>query len=126
MSMGDRGWRDSTENYCDGYALKVVGSTATAILGNSYSQPMALFAISVAANPSVGSGLVDFIDSSATGDADTTIWSVKIASGNSDGFQAYTMAFPRGLALNNGLVITATTVTGSISVLYKARYPAVA
>jgi len=125
MSLAGRTWHDSTENYCDGYVLKVSGSTATAILGNSYSQPVSIFGISITVNSEVSTGLVDFRDSSATGDNDPTIWSVRITSGSIvgvAGFQQYVMPFYRGLTFNNGIVITATTVTGSISVLYKARY----
>lgn len=121
MSMGDRGWRDSTENYCDGYTLKVNGSTATAIIANSFSQPATIFGISVSVNPAIGSGQVDIRDSSATGDNDTTVWSIIVASAASQTY-TYVMPFPRGLACNNGIVVTATTVTGSISLLYKARY----
>lgn len=120
MSMGDRGWRDSTENYCDPYVIKINGSTATAIQGNSYKQPAAIFGFSVSVNPSVATGQVDIIDSSATGDADATVWSCIIASGATP--YDYTFPFPRGLACNNGIVITATTVTGSINLLYKSRY----
>ena len=120
-NMGNRGWNDKLENYCDGYVIKVVGSTATAIQGDSYIQPAAIYGLSIAVNPSVGSGLVDIIDSSATGNADTTVWSVRIASG-ADKSTFYHMNFPRGLACNNGIVVTATTITGSISLLYKPRY----
>lgn len=120
MPFGDRGWRDSIENYCDGYVLKVNGSTATSAPGAG-SAPVALYAISITVNPSVGSGQVDIIDSSATANADTTVWSVAIPSAASQVF-SYEAMLPRGLALNNGLVITATTITGSISLLYKQRY----
>lgn len=121
MSMGDRGWRDSTENYCDSYVLKVSGSTATGLLGQGIVQPIALFGISVTPTEAGTTGLVDILDSSATANADPTVWSVGIASGTVT-FPNYVFEFPRGLALTAGLVITATTVTGSISLLYKPRY----
>ena len=120
MSMGDRGWRDSTENYCDGYTLDVNGSTATAVQGNTYKQPAAIFGISVTLNTSIGSGEVAINDSSATGDADPEVWSIAIASGTVP--YTYTAMFPRGLACNNGIVVTATTVTGDVVLLYKSRY----
>lgn len=121
MSMADRGWRDSTENYADSYVLNVTGTTATALMGQDYKQPVALVGISITLNTSVGSGDVVLRDGSATGDADSQAWRLVVASGNNGPFHATTM-FARPLAFNSGIVVSATTVTGSISLLYKARY----
>lgn len=122
MSMAERGWRDSTENYCDGYKLTVNGSTATAVNGQDYKQPTAVFGLSITINTSVGSGLVTLVDGSATADAgDSRKWQVDLASGNG-GPYTYQVAFARGLVFDTGLIISASTITGSVSLLYKPRY----
>lgn len=121
MSMADRGWRDSTENYADGYVINISGSTATAVNGIDFLQPVALVGITVAVNPSVASGDVVILDGSATADTNPQKWRVVVASAASQVYNCNVM-FPRPLALNSGLIVSATTVTGAVSLLYKTRY----
>lgn len=121
MSLGDRGFRDSTENYCDSYIWNINGSSATGVLGQAISQPIAVFGISVTLNAAVGSGDFSLVDASSTGDTTPVLWKVTVSSGSAAGYR-YDFPFPRGLAFNNGLVLSAATVTGTICVLLKARY----
>lgn len=119
MTMGDRGWRDSTENYCDYWSLTIVGSTATAISGQGL-QAIALVGGSITVNPGTASGSIQILDSSATANADPVVATFNISTGT----QSYVLplTFARPVALNNGLVVTAATVTGSINLVYKVRY----
>lgn len=121
MSLGDRGWRDSAENYCDGYVINVAGTTATAVMGVDYKQPVALLGFTVSVNPSVASGDVVILDGSATGDSNPQKWRIVIASAANQTF-SHTQLFARPLAMDSGLIVSATTVTGAISLLYKPRY----
>ena len=121
MSMGDRGWRDSTENYCDGYVLNVAGTTATALQGQDYKQPAAIFGISFTPGEAGTTGDISILDGSATADTNPQTWRSIVSSGTVT-FQSYIFEFPRGLVFNTGIIVSATTVTGALSILYKSRY----
>lgn len=121
MSMGDRGWRDSTENYCDSYVLNIAGSSATAMLGRDYLQPVVLFGISFTPGEAGTTGDISFLNGSATADTNTQLWRAIVSSGTVT-FQSYVYEFPRGLVFDTGLIVSATTVTGALSLLYKSRY----
>lgn len=121
MSMGDRGWRDSTENYCDSYVINIAGTTATAIQGQDYKQPAALFGISFTPGEAGTTGDIVLRDGSATADSDAQAWRTVVSSGTVT-FQSYVFEFTRGLTFNSGIVVSATTVTGALSLLYKPRY----
>lgn len=121
MSMGDRGWRDSQENYCDGYVLNIAGSTATALQGQDYKQPACIFAISFTPGESVTTGDISFLNGSATADTNPQIWRAVISSGTV-AFPPYVVDFARGLVFDTGIIVSATTVTGALSVQYKSRY----
>lgn len=123
MGISERGWTDRIENYCDGWTKRIIGTTSTAVLGQDYAQPAVVYAITVSFNTSVGSGDVVLVDGSATGDAnDARRWTIHLASGANRAVE--TVPFPRGLVFETGLIVSATTVTGSVSLLYKPRYGA--
>lgn len=123
MGIGDRGWSDRSENYADGYTISVNGTTATAIIASAGDvlSPAVLYSITVSVNPAVGSGEVALLDTSATGDATGQKYRVRIASAASQVFHN-TDSFPRGLVFEKGIVVSALTVSGAISLTYKARY----
>ena len=123
MGLGDRGWSDKLENYADSYLLALTATTVTAIQGQDYKQPAVVYSLSICVNPSTGSGDVTLVDGSATADSgDTRKIRVAISSAISQNF-AYHAAFPRGIAFNTGIIVSATTCTGAITVTYKSRYP---
>lgn len=126
MALGDRSWSDRSENYADGYLLAVAGTTATAInsSGNSpyLARPVVVYSLTVSVNPSVGSGDVSLVDGTASADAgDTRRFRVIIASGVGTQVAEH-FEFPRGIVFDAGLIVSATTVTGAISLTYKNRY----
>lgn len=121
MSMGDRGWRDSQENYADGYVINISGTTATAIQGIDYKQPAAIFGISFTPGEAGTTGDISFLNGSATGDTNPQVWRAVVSSGTVT-FQPYVFEFTRGLVFDTGIIVSATTVTGALSILYKSRY----
>ena len=122
MPLGNDRWSDSKENYVHGYYKSIVGTTSTAILGNDYLQPVVVFSLTVAIGNAGATGEVSLIDSSATADTDgTTRIATKIASG-AGGEMGRHIAFARGVIFNKGVVVSATTITGNISISYRPRY----
>lgn len=121
MGMGDRGFRDSTENYCDSYVINISGSTATAVQGIDYKQPAAIFGFSFTPGEAGTTGDVVLLDGSATADANPQVWRAVISSGTVN-FPQYGLMFARPLLVTAGIIVSATTVTGAFSLLFKPRY----
>ena len=122
MPIAERGWSDRNENYADSYSKAIVGTTATAIMGVDYTQPAVIYSLSVYVGNAGATGDVMLVDGSATGDAgDTRVLRVHIASG-AGGEQGRHLIFPRGLIFDKGIIVSATTVTGAVSLTYKPRY----
>lgn len=118
----DRTWADRIENYADGYLLAVAGTTATGAHGTDLKQPMVVYSVTLTLNASLGSGDVSLVDGSATGDAgDTRRFRAVVASAAGASFSAHYM-FPRGMVFDTGLLVSATTVTGAVTLTYKMRY----
>ncbi len=124
MGLGDRGWVDRAENYVDGYTKLLTASTADNLLGIDINQPIVVFSVTLSVSQALASGDLVLVDTSATGDAGTSKWRVVVASGvtTDRNFGVIHAAFPRGLAFDSGVVVSGTTVTGSVAITYKARY----
>lgn len=125
MAIADRGWSDRAENYVDSWALAISGTTATAInsSGNSpyLDQPIVIYSLTVSVNPAVGSGDVSLIDSTSSGDVTPLMVRMVIASAASQTYTE-TISFPRGLVFGSGVLVSATTITGAVTISYKDRY----
>ena len=125
MGLSESGWSDRVENYADMWSLNVNGTTATAVQGGDSTgdsiQPTILYSISISVNPSVGSGDVTIKDGPGTATAGTQVHRAVIASAASQTFEQ-SVSFPRGLICTGGIIVSATTVTGSISLTFKQRY----
>ena len=120
-NMAERSWQDREENYADGYTLSIKGTTATALVSDGIAQPVVLYSVSVMANAALGSGEVVLKDSSASADADNT-GRYRVAWASGAGTFQHGASFPRGMVFNQGLIVSALTVTGAVNLTYKARY----
>lgn len=121
MPFGDKSWSDRAENYAGGYTKNITGTTSTTVMEVDYTQPAVVYSFTVAVGNAGATGEVSLIDGSATADTDTTMFAMKVASGlGEQGTQHFT--FPRGISFDKGIVISATTVTGNVSLTYKRRY----
>lgn len=123
-NLADRGWADRHENYADGFSRTFTVTTAENFLGVDLSQPVVIYSVTLTVSQNNASGDFALVDTSATGDAGTARLRFTIASGattdrNANGFS---VSFPRGMVFNDGCVISATNVTGSVTMTYKARY----
>lgn len=122
MPLGDRSWRDSTENYVDAYTIRVNGTTATGVSGTDLAQPHVVYSVTLAVSQAGSTGDFALVDGSATGDSgDARIFRTRVASGTS-GERTQHFAFPRGLVCDTGLIVSATTITGDVTIGYKRRY----
>lgn len=122
MSLGDRSWSDRAENYVDGYTINIKGTTATAAVAViDQTHPAVVYSLSVSVNPAVGSGEVSLRNGPGTATAGDTIYAVNVASAASSIYE-HIMAFPRGVVFASGIVISATTISGSVNLTYKQRY----
>lgn len=123
MGISERGWNDRLENYTDIYTLDVAGSVTTA-LNIDVSQPVVVYSISVLGNTSVASGDVTLRDASSTAAVvagDRKHHTVLASAAQSQSFY-FADSFPKGVVFNNGIVVSASTVTGAINISYKLRY----
>lgn len=127
MGMSELSWSDRQENYADGtYTKKTNVSTADNIMGIDTKRPIVLWSITISPTVRLTTGDISLVDTSATGDAGTQRFVFSVASGATttlpDG--GTHCDFPRGIVFQNGLVVSATTVTAGIALTYKARYNA--
>ena len=118
--MNEQKWSDRAENYCDGYTIAVNGSTSTAAITQDLAQPVVLFGIAYAVNNQTASGSIAISDGPGTATAGSTLFKVSISSGANGVSENF--SFSRGLVCSAGVVLVATTITGSINLLYKTRY----
>lgn len=125
MSLGDRGWADRYENYADGWTKSLAVSTAENVLGVDVNQPVVVYSITIAPSQNNASGEIALVDGSATGDSgDTRRFRYTIASAaTTDRPSGLHCDFPRGIVFDTGLIVSGATMTGSVSLTYKARYP---
>lgn len=126
MSMAENGWNDRQENYADGWRKVLTATTADSVVTTGDEvRPVVVYSVTLSVSQNNASGDISLIDGSASGDAgDTRRWSWMVASGATTerdvgGLHA---TFPRGIVFDTGLIVSATTVTGHISITYKARY----
>lgn len=123
MALGDRGWTDRAENYVDSYVKSVAASTADNVMGIDVNQPVVVFSVTIAHSQALASGDLTLVDTSATGDAGTAKFRAVIASAATTSRPGpFHVAFPRGIYFDSGLIVSATDVTGAITVTYKPRY----
>lgn len=124
MGLGDAGWNDRKENYADGYTKSVAASTAENVVGIDIKQPVVVYSITIAASQNNASGEVALVDGSATGDSgDTRRFRAVVASAaTTDRQGAFHCDFPRGIKFETGLIVSAATLTGAVSLSYKPRY----
>ena len=120
--LAGQSWLDSQENYAQGYTINIKGTTATAAhLSEDVTIPCALYAVTLALNPSVGSGEVTLKNGKGTATAGSNVWTAEIASAASQTYVLHA-TFPRGMIFSSGLIVSAATITGSVSLLFKQRY----
>lgn len=128
MPMAERSWNDSRENYVDGYVLDFTATTVTAINSSGQSpylsRPIVLFGITVTLSQAGASGDIALVDGTASADTgDTRKWRGVISSAiTTDRNNAFHVGFPRGLFFDKGIMVSATTVTGAISLQYMNRF----
>ena len=117
-----QGWSDSRENYVDGYTIDIKGTTATAAhFSEDVTIPCALYSITLALNPSIGSGEVTLKNGKGTATAGDNKWTAKIASAASQVYMLHA-TFPRGVVFSSGIIVSAATITGNVSLSFKQRY----
>lgn len=123
MGLGDAGWNDRVENYADGWTKRVTASTAeNLVTTGNIKQPVVVYSITVTVSQGATvSGDVSLVDTSATADAGTARWRGVISSASPNAGMLHA-DFPRGMRFDDGVVVSATAVTGAISITYKPRY----
>lgn len=122
MGLAEDFWQDRRENYADGYAKALNASTAENLMGIDIKRPVVVYSVTLFPSQANASGEVALIDSSATGDAGTTVFRATVASAaTTDRQSGVHCDFPRGIKFQNGIVVSAATVTGSLNISYRAR-----
>ena len=126
MPMAEKSWNDRNENYADGWRKVLTATTADSVITTGDEvRPAVVYSVTVSVSQTNASGDIVLVDGSATGDSgDTRRWSAVIASGVSTDRNVGVIHadFPRGIVFDTGLIVSATTVTGHISITYKMRY----
>ena len=125
MGMAERSWADNKENYADGYTLSLNASTADNVIGIDIKRPVVVYSITLTPSQNNASGEVALVDGSATGDSgDTRKFRFTVTSGGTTTRNPAVLHadFPRGIVFETGLIVSAATCTGALSISYKPRY----
>lgn len=124
MGLAENGWEDRRENYADGAYTKILDvSTADNIMGIDVKRPIVLYNVVLSPSQTNASGMLTLVDTSATGDAGTQKFVYVITSAATTSRQSgVSIEFPRGLVFNDGLVVSALTLSGGVTLVYKARH----
>jgi hypothetical protein len=122
--MGNAGWCDKRENYADGWTKSFAVSTAENVMGVDKKQSVVVYSITIGPSQALASGEIALVDGSSTGDTgDARLFRYTVASAaTTDRPGGVHCDFPRGIKFETGLIVSGATVTGSVSISYKARY----
>lgn len=125
MGFSKKSWSDNDENYADGYTRLFSVSTADNVIatGNVAGKAV-VYSVTLSLSQSNASGDFALVDGSATADSgDDRKFRVVIASAaTTERSNVLHADFPRGIVFETGLIVSAATITGAVSITYKQRY----
>lgn len=124
MGLAENFWKDRQENYADGFTKTFTASTAENVLGIDIARPVIVYSVAFTVSQNNASGELALVDGSATADSgDTRKARWRVASGGTTerDLGGLSNTFPRGMIFQTGLIVSAATLTGDVTITYRPR-----